>query len=237
MKKNHDAPAKKDTADRAKMLAASGLVKIGEAKKLLVLFNLLEEYERAAADLLWKVARTYYDAGNILVGVLRKWRTDQGRMSLKAIADATGFPERRITLALKIFKGFENNPAALEGLTMRDALRLIAPPPPSGEEGYNRIDLNGDPGQAEFDFGKVFELPACANHSLQSYRTIADAMTEVTVLHRTKDGLLTSKRFVRFFEDIPKDPALRHAYKTMAQKTQKAVEDYLAALEQEGVQK
>ena len=226
MKESQSAP------DRVKKLVALKLMKTREAKKLCVLFDLLEEYDRAAVNLLWKIARVYYDAGNLLAAALREWPSNV-TMSMGAIAEASGFPERRITLALKIFKGFENNPAALDGLTMRDALKLLAPPPPSGVEGYNRVDLGGDPGQVELDFGEAFQLPACANRSLQNYRTIADMMTEVIVVHRTEDGLLTSKSFARFFEDIPQNPALRFAYRTMAQKTQAAIEDYLAAIEQE----
>ena len=47
------------------------------------------------------------------------------------------------------------------------------------------------------------------------------------------DGGLVSKCFNRFYEDVPRNPALLRAYKTMSLKTQAAVEDYLAAVEQE----
>jgi hypothetical protein len=180
-----------------------------------------------------QTARAYYDAGNILAGAIRNFNYKAKSLTTKAIADASGFPERRITLALKIFKHFENNPEALNGLAMRDALKLIAPPPPAGEEGYNRVDLGGDPGQMRFDFGELFAVPAAANRSLQNYRTVGDSISEIIVVRRTKDNGLVSKRIVRFFEDIPQNSVLLHEYKTMSQKTQAAIEDYLAALEQE----
>jgi hypothetical protein len=197
------------------------------------LFVEITSDERVAADLLSRAARAYYEAGNIIANAIRKWNTSWGRLTTAAVAEESGFPPQRIPIALKIFRGFENNPGALDGLTLRDALKLIAPPPASGEDGYNRIDLGGDPGQLRLDFGELFELPANANRSLQNYRTVADLLTEIIVVHRGKDNLLTSERFAHFCEDVPQDPALRAAYKTMAFKTQAAIEDYLAAVEQE----
>jgi len=206
---------------------------IRDAKKIAALFTEIAEDEKAAVKLLAKTTRAYYDAGNILAAALRDWGLSGGKLTAKAVADASGFPERRITLALKIFKHFENNPDALKGLDLRDALKLIAPPPPSGEEGLNRIDLGGDPGQMKLDFGDLFERPADANRSLKTYRTVGEMLTEIIAVRVTKDGGFISKSFARFSEDVPQNPTLRLAYKTMSQKTQAAIEDYLAALEQE----
>jgi len=208
------------------------LLGVREVNKVSALFAQIEENEKAAVKLLVNTAKVYYDAGNIIAGAARRWNSAE-RLTSKSIAEATGFPERRITLALKIFNHFENNPDALKGLTMRDALKLIAPPPPAGEDGYNRVDLGGDPGQLKLDFGDLFTVPASANRSLQNYRTVGDLVSEIIVVRRTDDGKLISKRFANFSEDIPQNTALRHAYKTMSQKTQAAIEDYLAALEQE----
>jgi hypothetical protein len=103
----------------------------------------------------------------------------------------------------------------------------------NAEEGYNRVDLGGDPGQMKFDFGELFELPAAGNRSLQNHRTVADLLNEIIVVRRTGDGGIASKCFSHFYEDVPQNPALLAAYKTMAYKTQAAIEDYLAAIEQE----
>jgi len=232
-------------SERAVVPAQVGPVKINgkqilgirDAKKVAAIFAEITESEKAAVKLLAKTTRAYYDAGNILAAALRDWGYSGGKLTAKTVADATGFPERRITLALKIFKHFENNPDALKGLELRDALKLIAPPPPAGKDGLNRIDLGGDPGQMKLDFGDLFEAPAAANRSLTSYRTVGDLLSEIIVVHITQDGKFISKSFARFSEDIPQDPALRLAYKTMSQKTQAAIEDYLAALEQEENQK
>jgi hypothetical protein len=204
-------------------------------KKVAAIFAGIAENEKAAVKLVQQTACAYYDAGNILADAIRHINCKANALTLGLVAQATGFPERRITLALKIFKHFENNPDALKGLELRDALKLIAPPPPAGEDGLNRIDLGGDPGQLRLDFGDLFKRPADANQSLQNYRTVGDQISEIIVVRRTADGGLVSKCFNRFHEDIPQDPTLRLAYKTMSQKTQAAIEDYLAALEQEEV--
>jgi len=207
---------------------------IREQNKVTSLFAQIDENEKAAVKLLINTAKLYYDAGNIIAGALSQWSSVP---TVAAISKAYGFPERKITLALKIFKHFENNPDALKGLTMRDALKMIAPPLPAGEDGYNRIDLGGDPGQLKFDFGELFAVPAAANRSLQNYRTVGDLVSEIVVIKRTGDGKLISKRFARFGEDVPQNPLLRQAYKAMSQKTQAAIEDYLAVLEQEEANK
>jgi hypothetical protein len=208
-----------------------------DAKKVATIFAEIAENEKTAVKLLEKTARAYYDAGNILAAALSRSDFRVSQMGLKAFSNAVGFPERYVRLALKIFKHFENNPDALKGLALRNALKLIAPPPPAGEEGLNRVDLGGDPGQMKFDFGELFERPAVTNQSLMNYRTVGDQISEIIVVRRTADGGLVSKCFNRFHEDIPQNPTLRLAYKTMSQKTQAAIEDYLAALEQEEDQK
>jgi hypothetical protein len=225
--------ARARAARERKAKATKNVIGASEKNKLSAIFAEITEYEKEAKKQLIKTARAYYNAGNILAGIVKQWGNKEKSLSAKAVAEAAGFPERRIVIALKIFKHFENNPDALKTLSLRDALKLIAPPPPAGEEGYNRIDLGGDPGQLNLDFGELFNLPATGNLSLQNYRTVGDMLDEIIVVWRTKDNLLTSRRYVKFFDDIPQNPTLRSAFKTMSQKTQAAIEDYLAALEQE----
>jgi len=229
----HFGKSMAETAAAGKSVMLNQLIGTRNTKKLSSLFAQIEENEKTAVKLLACTAKLYYDAGNILAAAIGQWRTAP---TAEAIAKAYGFPERRIIIAIKIFRRFENNPDALKGLSLRDAFNLIAPPPPAGEDGYNRIDLGGDPGQLNLDFGELFELPASANRSLRNYRTVGDLVSEIIVVKKTADGELISKRFAHFSEDIPQDAALRLAYKTMSQKTQAAIEDYLAALEREEVQ-
>ena len=128
------------------------------------------------------------------------------------------------------------NFAQLEGLTVTEALRAAeAKERPQVEDaaGLNRIDLGGDPGQMQLDYGDLFKRPANANRILKNYRTVADLLTEIIVVHRTKNGLLTSKRIAHFCEDMPRDPALSLSYKKMVYKTQAAIEEYLADVERE----
>jgi hypothetical protein len=200
------------------------------AKKLAELYGLIEENEKAAVSLALRAARAYFDAGAILAQAVRNFDYRARRLSAKAVAELCGFPERRVMLSLKIFSAWENNPEALRGLSLREAVKMIAPAPESGE-GYNRVEFGGDPGQPELDFGELFKLPAAACPALKNHRTIADYLTEILVVSRTDDGRLVNKRFARFSEDVPQDHALRSAYKAMALKTQAAIEEYLAALE------
>ena len=209
------------------------IVGIREKNKLDAIFAEITGYEKEASKLLAKTALAYFNAGNILYGIIRQWNNGQKSMSARSVAEVTGYPERKILIALKIHKHFANNPEALKDLTLRDTLKLIAPAPPAGEEGYNRADLGGDPGQMKFDFGELFEVPAAGNLLLKNYRTVGDRLSDIIVVRRTDDNLLISKRFAHFAEDIPQDTELRHAYKIMSQKTQAAIEDYLAAVEQE----
>ena len=203
--------------------------------KLAALLAEIDAHEKAAEKLVLQTAKAYYNAGNILANAIRNFNYKAKGLTAKAIADASGFSERRITIAFKIFKHFENNPDALNGLTLRESLKLIAPPPAAGEEGYNCVDLGGNAGQINFDFGDLFKMPSTVNSSLKTYRTIEQS-TEIIVVKRTGDGSLISKRFAHFGEDVPQDSALRMEYKIMSQKTQAAIEDYLAACEQKEVQ-
>jgi len=217
----------------SKKKSVSSILGIREKNKLDAIFAEIAAYEKEASKLLAKTALAYFNAGNILFGKIKQWNDRERGLSTRSVAEVTGYPERRVMIALKIYKHFANNPEALKDLALRDALRLIAPPPPAGEEGYNRADLGGDPGQMKFDFGELFEVPAAGNLSLKNYRTVGDRLSDIIVVRRTNDNLLISKRFAHFAEDIPQDAELRHAYKIMSQKTQAAIEDYLAAVEQE----
>jgi len=115
--------------------------------KLTAIFAEIDGHEKTAAKIVKQTAKAYYNAGNILADVIRNIPFNVKGLTAKAIADASGFSERRITTALKIFKHFENNPDALNGLTLRDSLKLIAPPPAAGEEvhkcGRNGIKHHG----------------------------------------------------------------------------------------------
>jgi hypothetical protein len=225
----------KKSPDRNEPILIQGKQFLGirEAKKLDAIFAEIVEDEKEVIKLLTKSARAYYDAGNILTAAAIRFDYKVAMMGLSTFAKAIGYPEKHIRISFKIFKHFENNPDLLNSLSLRDALKLIAPPPPTGEEGYNRIDLGGDPGLLQLDFGELFAVPAAANQSLHNYRTVADLLTDIIVVQRTKDNRLTSKRFMHFCEDVPQNKTLLHAYKTMSQKTQAAIEDYLAVLEQE----
>jgi len=216
----------------SRKISVNNSVGVREKNKLAAISAEITEYEKEAKKLLAKTAKAYYNAGNIILGILKRWDYKEKRMSNKAIYEATGFPEHRITIALKIFKHFENNPDALNGLALRDALRLIAPPPPAGEDGYNRIDLGGNAGQMQLEFGELFSVPSTVNQALQNYRTVSERYTDIIVVRRTNDGGMISKCFAHFGEDIPQNSDLKHAYKIMSQKTQAAIEDYLAAVEQ-----
>jgi hypothetical protein len=225
------APEAQDGEDRAAELSIEELLGKRGAKKLVEIYGLIDQHEQAVASLALKTARAYFDAGAILAKAALNFNYKRGRLSYRTFAKTCGVPERRIALSFKIFAAFEHNPDALNGLSLRETVKLISPAPESGE-GYNRVELGGNPGQPELDFGELFKLPAATNPALKNHRTIADYLTEIIVVSRTEDGQLVNKRFARFMEDLPQEPALRTAYKTMALQTQAAIEAYLAALEE-----
>jgi len=70
-------------------------------------------------------ALQYYNMGKELANVIRNLNYKAKSLTAKTIAEASGYPERSITLALKIFKHFENKPEDLNGLTTSKALKLI----------------------------------------------------------------------------------------------------------------
>lgn len=223
-------PASQDRESRAAELPGEAFLGKRGAKKLAGIFGRIDELEKAVVSLAQKTALAYFEAGLVLAEATRKYSRQKGRLSAKTVAELCGVPERRVLLSLKIYKAWEQNPRALKELSLREALRAIAPAPESGE-GYNRVEFGGDPGQPELDFGELFRLPAATNPALKNHRTIADYLTEILVVSRTEDGHLVNKRFARFMEDVPQDPALRSAYRAMALQTQAAIESYLAALE------
>ena len=222
-----------DGENRAAELSREELLGKRGAKKLAEIYRLIDENEKAVAGLAVKTARAYFDAGAVLAAAVRNFNHKKVRLSVKTIAGVCGFPERRVILSLKIFNAWERDPDALRELSLREAVKMIAPAPESGG-GYNRVELGGDPGQGGLDFGELFKLPAATNPALKNHRTIADYLTEIIVVSRADDGRLINKRFARFSEDVPQDQALRTAYKAMTWKTQAAIEEYLAALEEYG---
>ena len=227
------APAAQSGDIQAAELPGEAFLGKRGAKKLAGIFARIDEHEKAVVSLAQKTALAYFEAGLILAGAIQKFNRAKGRLSAKTVAEWCGVPERRVVISLKIFRAWERNPGALKELSLREALKAIAPPTESGE-GYNRVEFGGDPGQPELDFGELFRLPAATNPALKNHRTMADYLTEIIVVSRTDDGHLVNKRFARFMEDIPQEPALRAAYRTMALQTQAAIEAYLAALEANG---
>lgn len=149
------------------------------------------------------------------------------------------FPFKYNTAAryMQLYNLFKEDPSELEGFGYREALiyaGIIKPKysEESGTEGYNRLDLGGDIGQGQLDFGELFKLPSTSNRSLINYRTLSSDPSEIIVVRRNKDDTLVSKRIVQFFEDVPEHPVLNLAYKTMSKETQASVEKYLLAFEQ-----
>ncbi len=177
-----------------------------------------------------------YHAGERLIAI----RETMDRGKFTAWLNSEEFPLSKSTAYnyMQLYERFRfPTVGKLDDMSVKEALTAVGiiKPKKSQEEnalGYNRIDLGGNPGQGELDFGELFNLPTASNQPLKNYRTIGDMLTEIVIVRRTEDDLLISKRIVQFYEDIPQDPHLRLAFKRMSQETQAAVEKYLAALEQ-----
>jgi len=151
------------------------------------------------------------------------------------------FAQRAANRYMQLFNLFKEDPSKLEGFGYREALIYAEIIKPKHSEdkanGLNRIDLGGDPGQLDLDFTDLFKLPSTSNPNLQNYRTVAASLSEIIVVKRLKDGSLINKRFAHFSEDIPDDPRLKLAYKTLSQETQVSVDKYLLACEQVEMEK
>jgi len=191
-----------------------------------------EEIKFLCNELIIKTALAAFAVGERLVAL--KAHLEHGKFQSYLEKE---FPFKKTTAHyyMRLFEFFKDDPLALEGRGYKEALEdagIIQPKKAMEEEGYNRVDLGGDPGQIKFDFGELFELPAAANTSLKNYRTVGNLVSEIIVVKRTADGKLINKRFVSIHEDIPQEPLLRQAYITMSKKIQAASEEYLGRLEE-----
>jgi len=193
-----------------------------------------EEIKFLCNELLIKTALVAFSVGERLVAM--KAQLEHGKF-LSYLEKEFIYSKRTAQNYMQLFEYFKDDPSALESFGIKDALikaGVIKPKEAMADaDGYNRIDLGGDPGQLKLDFEELFELPAAGNHALQNYRTVGDLVSEIIVVKRTTDGKLISKRFAHFSEDIPQNPLLRQGYKTMSRKTREAIEGYLALVEQE----
>ena len=194
-----------------------------------------EEVKFLCNELLIKTALGAFGIGERLV--ILKAKLGHGKF-MSYLEKEFPLSYKTATNYMRLFEFFKEDPSTLESYGFKEALIMagIIRPKESMEcyEGYNRIDLGGDPGQMKLDFEELFEAPAACNRSLKNYRTVGDLVSEIIVVRRTDDGGFTSKCIVKICEDIPPDPIKRQAYKAMSQETQAAVEKYLFALEQAG---
>ena len=193
-----------------------------------------EEIKFLCNELLLKTALVAFSVGERLVAM--KAQLEHGKF-LSYLEKEFIYSKSTAQNYMRLFEYFKEDPSALESFGLKDALIMAGVIKPkeamADVDGYNRIDLGGDPGQLKLDFEELFKLPAVSNQALQNYRTVGDLMSEIIVVKRTTDGKLISKCFARFSEDIPQKPLLRQGYKTMSQETQASIEKYLVLLEQE----
>jgi len=192
-----------------------------------------EEIKFLCNELLIKTALAAFSIGERLVAM--KDNLDHGKF-LSYLEREFPLTYRTANRYMHLFEYFKNDPSAIESRGIKEALIKAGIIKPKEDmacvEGYNRIDLGGDPGQMKFDFAELFDAPSAINPKLQNYRTVGDLVSEIIVVRRTDDGSLTSKCIIKICEDIPQDVFLKQAYKTMSKKTQMAVEEYLSVLEQ-----
>jgi len=178
-----------------------------------------------------KQAVVYFAVGERLTAM--KEKLEHGKF-MSYIENEFPYCQQTANKYMRLFDFYKDDPSSLGSLNYREALitaGIIKPKESNECSKYNRVDLGGDPGQINFDFGELFEAPSAINPKLQNYRTIGDLLSEIIVVRRADDGTLTSKRIVKICENIPQNTLLKIAYKTMSQKIQTTVEEYLAILE------
>lgn len=163
----------------------------------------------------------HFEAGLIICTMCTKYR---GKITLKKMAELTGFKPSRVSISTRIYQCFEGRREALEGLNMQDIQKLIREPREKEEGAYNRLEFGG--GIAGEKYLPFDELPILSNIELRSHRVESSDLTNIMVFHRWNDGKVLAKRYVQFFDDVPQDPDLRRAYKQMVEGTQALIEEF-----------
>lgn len=168
---------------------------------------------------------SHFDLGAIIeTKILPRWT---GKCTANDIAEKLQLSAKMVLDATKIYKGFKDNREALEGMAVSTALAFLREQ--KKVEKGEKVQYSLPAGQIGFDEDS-FGMPTISGIELNTYRFRTSKDGKFYLLHK---GFPTAIPVASVTVDQPKTPAQQMAYDNMMNQTQKAFEEYYAAIEAE----
>lgn len=169
---------------------------------------------------------SHFALGEIIeTKILPRWC---GKCTANDVAEKLQLSAKMVLDATKIFKGFRENPEALQGMAVSAALAFLREQ--KKIEKGEKVQYALPSGQIGFDEEDSFGLPTISGIELNTYRFRTSKDGKFYLLHK---GFPTAIPVASVTVDQPKTPAQQMAYDNMMTQTQKAFEEYYAAIEAE----
>lgn len=169
---------------------------------------------------------SHFDLGAIIeTKILPRWT---GKCTANDIAEKLQLSAKMVLDATKIYKGFKDNREALEGMAVSTALAFLREQ--KKVEKGEKVQYSLPSGQIGFDEEDSFGMPTISGIELNTYRFRTSKDGKFYLLHK---GFPTAIPVASVTVDQPKTPAQQMAYDNMMNQTQKAFEEYYAAIEAE----
>ena len=171
---------------------------------------------------------SHFDLGAIIeTKILPRWT---GKCTANDIAEKLQLSAKMVLDATKIYKGFKDNREALEGMAVSTALAFLREQKKVEKtEKTDQVQYALPTGQVGYDEDESFGLPTASGIQLSTYRFRAKD-GKFYLLHK---GFPTAIPVASVTVDQPKTPSQQMAYDNMMVQTQKAFEEYYAAIEAE----
>ena len=171
---------------------------------------------------------SHFALGEIIeTKILPRW---VGKSTAKEVAEKLQIPAKMVMDATKIYKGFKDNREALEGMAVSTALAFLREQKKvEKNEQTEQVQYALPTGQVGYDEDESFGLPTASGIQLSTYRFRAKD-GKFYLLHK---GFPTAIPVASVTVDQPKTPSQQMAYDNMMVQTQKAFEEYYAAIEAE----
>lgn len=168
---------------------------------------------------------SHFALGEIIeTKILPRWC---GKCTANDVAEKLQLSAKMVLDATKIFKGFRENPEALQGMAVSAALAFLREQ--KKVEKTEQVQYALPSGQVGYNEDESFGLPTASGIPLSTYRFRAKD-GKFYLLHK---GFPTAIPVASVTVDQPKTPSQQMAYDNMMVQTQKAFEEYYATIEAE----
>ena len=169
---------------------------------------------------------SHFDLGAIIeTKILPRWT---GKCTANDIAEKLQLSAKMVLDATKIYKGFKDKREALDGMAVSTALAILREQ--KKVQKGEKVKYSLPSGQIGFDEEDSFGMPTISGIELNTYRFRTSKDGKFYLLHK---GFPTAIPVASVTVDQPKTPAQQMAYDNMMNQTQKAFEEYYAAIEAE----